>query len=215
MNPRLMSGLPDDHANGLADQGERLIEQPDTVLYVVARLTVGQLVSNLLKKQVTPYLCVAAIDVLGDAEDSEWARNLLDKRGEDRRAAGQLEIELEPGELAELMAEFSEFADDIGQSVDALKADFAEWDEREHGTKRSPEGTDPQTIRGYLAARRLEDGLPAREDIGSLNGRSLDDDLYLAQSVGTDGNEGDDWGDDVRPVEDVPLPADETVGATS
>lgn len=167
MNPRLMSGLPQDSANGLADQGERLIQQPDTVLYVIGRLTVGELRNNLKKKQLTPYLAVDAIDVL-DAEDSEWAANLLSSQAEARRLAGQLELTAEPTDFAIVLKEFEEMANE-NEGVEDAKAHFAGWHDREHDGMKAPEGTDAQTVREYLAFRRQESDaippMPGRPDV--------------------------------------------------
>lgn len=203
-HPRLRSGLPDGPANGIAELSDRLMSAgEDTQIVVVGVLERDGYLHSDSDHVDIPFVRFVSIDEL-DAENAKWARELLSKSTEGRRLAGQLEIDMEPGELAELMAEFSEFADDIGQSVDALKADFAEYDERTHGKRRSPEGTDPQTIREYLATRRLEDGLPARVKVAGLE----------AEVVPVDDEDDGSWDDDDEPgraITDVDLPAD--VGA--
>jgi hypothetical protein len=185
-HPRLKSGLLSGEANGIADLSDRLMrEGDDAELVVFGVLRRAGYVHTDDDRIDVPILRFVSIDE-ADAEDAKWIRAKLNKNAAERRSiAGQLELG-EPTELSEMVAEFEEFADDIGQSVDALKADFAEWHDREHGSKKSPEGTDPQTIRAYLAARRLEDNaaLPSRNDIEDPNpdGEWEDEPVHTTES---------------------------------
>lgn len=185
-HPRLKSGLPSGDANGIADLSDRLMKAGDDAeLVVFGVLRRAGYVHTDDDRVDVPILRFIAIDE-ADADDAQWIRERLNKNASARREAGQLQMDIEPSEMSELMAEFEEFADDIDQSVAALKADFADWDQREHGKKRSPEGTDPQTIREYLAARRLENNaaLPSRGQLDdpNPNGEWDDEPVHTSQT---------------------------------
>ena len=150
----LSSKLPAKEFNGIGVLLDETVAADGTVKpdapterYAVVRLKLDE--HGVKGVETKAVWTIEHIESLPPGEQEDAARLLLAERLEERRANGQLAFDDdEPSIMRELLAEFTELADDLGVDVTAFKAEFAE----QYGTP--PEAAGEHHLREWIGLKR-------------------------------------------------------------